>query len=360
MSGQLAARPGVTERYGTQALQLLGPTAVPRRLRIVLLAAEAAGLRTLRMLGQLPHEIVGVVCNEHDGRRGTGSVAALARRQGAVVWPGRVATGSTLAEIVSEHDVDLVLNVHFLQVLGRDVLEGPRIGCFNLHPGPLPRYAGLNVASWAIVNGERCHAVTVHRMVARVDAGPVAYQEWFPLAPDDTGLSVSARCVELGIRLLERLVETATSDAGAIPAVPQEGQGRHYLGRTCRTEVGCPGPSPPNGCTPWSGRATTARSPHRGDVRWRRTTVSRSRSRRRPSREGDDGRPRDHRPSNRTGRPCGHGRRMLLVHRVSVDHHTRPGADRPSGRRSASRYRAVAACTHRHRDGGDRRTASPP
>ena len=71
-----------------------------------------------------------------------------------------------------EQGVDLLLNVHSLYLIARrTVVAAPRIGSFNLHPGPLPEYAGLNTPSWAIYNGEREHGVTVHWMEPGVDTG---------------------------------------------------------------------------------------------------------------------------------------------------------------------------------------------
>jgi UDP-4-amino-4-deoxy-L-arabinose formyltransferase/UDP-glucuronic acid dehydrogenase (UDP-4-keto-hexauronic acid decarboxylating) len=109
-----------------------------------------------------------------------------------------------------------------------DVVAAPRIGSFNLHPGPLPQYAGLNAPSWAIYNGERRHAVTVHWMEAGIDTGAIAFQSWFDLEEDDTAFTVAARCVKLGVPLLARLVEAA--ERRAIPAVAQDLSRRRYYG----------------------------------------------------------------------------------------------------------------------------------
>jgi UDP-4-amino-4-deoxy-L-arabinose formyltransferase/UDP-glucuronic acid dehydrogenase (UDP-4-keto-hexauronic acid decarboxylating) len=49
------------------------------------------------------------------------------------------------ARIVDEN-IDILLNVHSLFLIHKDVLTAPRLGSYNLHPAPLPRYAGLNSA----------------------------------------------------------------------------------------------------------------------------------------------------------------------------------------------------------------------
>ena len=121
--------------------------------------------------------------------------------------------------------------MHSLRIARGDVVAAPRLGSFNLHPGPLPRYAGLNAPSWAVYEGETRHAATVHRMAADVDAGDIAYEAWFPIGPDDTGLRVATTCVRLGVPLVGRLLEVAARDPDAIPATPQDPTARRWYGR---------------------------------------------------------------------------------------------------------------------------------
>ncbi len=120
---------------------------------------------------------------------------------------------------IAEQEVDLLLNVHSLHLIDAAVLDAPRIGSFNLHPGPLPGYAGLNAPSWAIAEGESRHAVTLHWMTGDVDAGPIAYKAWFEIGPRDTGVRVATRGAQEGVPLLRQLLDDAAT--GSIPADPQ-------------------------------------------------------------------------------------------------------------------------------------------
>ena len=124
-----------------------------------------------------------------------------------------------------------MLNVHSLFVIHPSVLVAPRLGCYNLHPGPLPRYAGLNVVSWAIYCGERFHGVTVHRMTSEIDAGAIAYEESFPIHTSDSALMVSATCVRIGVQLMLRLLGEASNDPASVPAMAQDLNTRRYFVR---------------------------------------------------------------------------------------------------------------------------------
>jgi methionyl-tRNA formyltransferase len=199
-----------------------------RRLKILLIAEEAAGVQTLRMLAGSSHDVVAVMT------RGVGmgavgaTVAGVASRLGYRLWPARRSRDAEFAEVIRKERIDLLLNVHSLYILPADVVAAPLLGSFNLHPGPLPRYAGLNAPSWAIYHGERTHGVTVHWMDQGIDTGPIAYAAELPIEDDDTGLTLSAKCVRAGLPLLHDLLQAAAQ--GAVPQVPQPGGPRRYYG----------------------------------------------------------------------------------------------------------------------------------
>ncbi|NLT07194.1 MAG: hypothetical protein GXY03_12910 [Solirubrobacterales bacterium] len=194
-------------------------------MRTLLVAEEAAGLRALRLLASREGVDPVAVLTSPPPERGQSVASAAAELGLPRLEPGLVADAG-FAEWIVEHDVDLLLNVHSLSIAAGQVLAAPRIGSFNLHPGPLPAYAGLNAPSWAIAAGEKRHAVTLHWMTATVDAGDVAYEAWFDIAADDTGLRVATRCAREGLPLIARLLDDAA--AGSIPAVPQAPGGRWF------------------------------------------------------------------------------------------------------------------------------------
>jgi methionyl-tRNA formyltransferase len=126
--------------------------------------------------------------------------------------------------------VDILLNVHSLYIVHRDVLAAPRLGAFNLHPGPLPRYAGLNAVSWAIYRGEETHGVTIHKMEPEIDTGPIVSQSFFPVEDSATGLSLSFKCVREGLRLMLNLLDNASIEPSLIPLLSQDLRQREYFG----------------------------------------------------------------------------------------------------------------------------------
>ncbi len=193
-------------------------------LRVILIADQPAGVEALRMLSATHHQVVAVMTREASAHGAT--VAGVASRLGYPLWPARQAREPGFGKVIRAQRIDLVLNVLSSHVLPYEVVTAPRIGSFNLHLGPLPTYAGLHAPNWAIYQGKRNHAVTLHWMDEGVNTGPIAYTAELPIDQDDTGLTLSAKCVRAGLPLLHDLLAAAVR--GEAPRQPQLGVRRHH------------------------------------------------------------------------------------------------------------------------------------
>ena len=200
-------------------------------MNVVLIGEEAAGIRTLQLLEQCSVRVVAVMAAPRRGDAGT-SLWDLAEKRGYRIWPAELVKDPKLATQVRDERVDVILNAHSLFLIRKEVLEAPRLGSFNLHPGPLPRYAGLNSVCWAIYRGETEHGVTLHKLTPEIDAGPIVYQESVRVGDDETGLSLTVKCVNIGVPLISRLLEAAAQGPSHIPLIPQDLSKREYFGRT--------------------------------------------------------------------------------------------------------------------------------
>jgi methionyl-tRNA formyltransferase len=201
------------------------------RPRVLLIGGESAGMQALRVLAQSNCEIVAVMPSAADGSPGTAAITNAAKELGCTVWPARLVKDPELADTVRAAQVDIILNVHSLYIIPAAVLRAARIGAFNMHPGPLPQYAGLNTVSWAIYLGETTHGVAVHWMVPQIDAGDIAYMSTFPIEESDTPVLLTQKCVRAGLTLIHQLLETAAANPDAIPKLQQDLTKRRYFGK---------------------------------------------------------------------------------------------------------------------------------
>jgi methionyl-tRNA formyltransferase len=200
-------------------------------LNVLLVGEESAGAQTLKLLANSSHKLVGVMASPTRKSAGGLTVWQLAEKMEYRAWPAELVKDPDFAEVVRSEKVDLLLNVHSLFVIKEEIVAAPRYGSYNLHPGPLPRYAGLNAPSWAIYRGERRHGVTLHRMLAGIDTGSIAYQALFDIDDNDTGFSVSAKCIKLGMELIKKLLDAGETGPDQIPAIEQDFALREYFGR---------------------------------------------------------------------------------------------------------------------------------
>ena len=198
-------------------------------MRVLLVGEESAGIQTLRRLAASPHTIVAVMASEPTARGGA-TVWGAASQLGVQAWPARRVRDAAFAREIEAAGVDVIVNVHSLFIIHRDVLAAARLGGFNMHPGPLPRYAGLNTISWAIYHGEPSYGVTIHEMVESIDGGRIAGQASFPIEATDTPLILMSKCVRAGVPLLMDLLAVAARDPAALDLRQQDLSQRRYFG----------------------------------------------------------------------------------------------------------------------------------
>ncbi|MBA4136355.1 MAG: methionyl-tRNA formyltransferase [Opitutus sp.] len=111
---------------------------------------------------------------------------------------------ATDRETLASYAPDLALVMAYGHILKQDVIDTPRHGTVNLHASLLPKLRGASPMQTAVASGETETGVAFMRIVAALDAGPVADLERVPIAPLDTALEVEAKMAAAGVPLLAR------------------------------------------------------------------------------------------------------------------------------------------------------------
>ena len=116
-----------------------------------------------------------------------------------------------------EPDADAVVVVAYGALIPEELLD--RALWLNVHPSLLPRWRGAAPVERAIMAGDRETGVTIHRTTAELDAGPIAVQQSFPIAPEDDAGAIYARAAPVAAELLEAVLAdpsfTPQPDEGA-------------------------------------------------------------------------------------------------------------------------------------------------
>jgi methionyl-tRNA formyltransferase len=102
---------------------------------------------------------------------------------------------------------DLTIVAAYGHILPQALLDVPPRGSVNVHASLLPALRGAAPIQRAILEGYTETGITIMRMDAGMDTGPILHQVATPIAPDETGGELSARLAELGA---EALVEALT------------------------------------------------------------------------------------------------------------------------------------------------------
>ena len=115
---------------------------------------------------------------------------------------------------------DVIVVAAFGQILRQNVLDLPRFGCVNVHASLLPRWRGAAPIQAAIRAGDMHSGITIMKIEAGLDTGPMLAARAIPIASDDTGQTLHDKLAALGAPLL---IETLDSYlAGHITPQPQD------------------------------------------------------------------------------------------------------------------------------------------
>lgn len=134
-----------------------------------------------------------------------------------------------VVERLTEDAPDFIFSINNFQILKPSLLSIPKMGAINFHNGPIPEYRGVNAPSWAIWNDEDSHGVSWHYMESKVDLGDIAAEERFTLGGDETALSLTLRCIDVGVRLFKSRLSQIL--AGERTTISECAQARYYSKR---------------------------------------------------------------------------------------------------------------------------------
>jgi methionyl-tRNA formyltransferase len=129
---------------------------------------------------------------------------------------------------------DLMVVVAYGQILPQRLLDLSRHGCLNVHTSLLPKYRGAAPIQWAIADGEAETGVTIMKMDAGLDTGPVLAMRRTPILPTDDAQTLHDRLAELGAALLAETIPGYV--AGNILPQPQPAEGASYAAKIKRDD----------------------------------------------------------------------------------------------------------------------------
>ena len=105
-------------------------------------------------------------------------------------------------------DPDLIVTCAYGQILPKELLDYPRLGCINVHASLLPKLRGGAPIHRAIINGDKKTGITIMYMAPGMDDGDIISQKEIEILDTDTASSLHDKLSKLGSELL---IETLPS-----------------------------------------------------------------------------------------------------------------------------------------------------
>ncbi|MGH7564126.1 MAG: methionyl-tRNA formyltransferase [Gemmatimonadota bacterium] len=203
-------------------------------MRVVFWGSPEFAVPILEGLVDSRHEVAGVV-SQPDRPKGRGRAVEptpVARRAGAagltVLTPAKP-RGEAFLDELRRLGADIFVVAAYGEILPALVLEMPPHGALNVHASLLPAYRGAAPVTQALLDGLETTGITIMRMEAGLDTGPICLQAEEPIRPDDTAGLLAGRLAVSGARLAVEALDRLES--GTLTETPQDNARASHAGK---------------------------------------------------------------------------------------------------------------------------------
>ncbi|MBS7346140.1 MAG: methionyl-tRNA formyltransferase [Candidatus Sacchiramonaceae bacterium] len=189
---------------------------------IIFFGTEDFSAIALERLIEDGFNIAGVI-TKPDSKKGRGQKISMPKvkeiallQQIPVFQPQKM---SKTAEFIQQFDQPAGVLVSFGRIIPQNIIDLFTPGIINLHPSLLPKYRGPSPIESAILNGDQETGISIMQLSAKMDAGPVYYQETIPLSGGETSSDLYETTAKIGSKALSNALPAIFS--GKMSANPQ-------------------------------------------------------------------------------------------------------------------------------------------
>ena len=162
-------------------------------------------------------------------------VKNLATLRGFPVYQPATFKSQELLETLRGLELDVLVVVAYGLILPPAALQVPRQGCINIHASLLPRWRGAAPIQRAVLAGDSKTGVTIMRMEAGLDTGPMLAAREIEIGADDNAKTLHDRLARLGAELIVDTLHALSS--GPLREVPQPSEGVTYAEKINKAEA---------------------------------------------------------------------------------------------------------------------------
>ena len=186
-------------------------------MRIVFMGTPDFAVPALHALVGAGHAVVAVYCQPpRPAGRGQSvhkcPVHVAADALAIVVrTPARLRTDPDAQAAFAALHADVAVVAAYGLILPQAMLDAARLGCLNIHASLLPRWRGAGPIQAAILAGDAETGVTIMRMEAGLDTGPMLLRDVVPITGTTTAAGLHDVLADMGARLIVRALAESPS-----------------------------------------------------------------------------------------------------------------------------------------------------
>jgi methionyl-tRNA formyltransferase len=210
------------------------------RLRIVFAGTPDFAVPALDALHAAGHAIAAVYTQpDRPAGRGQALASSPVKRRAlelslAVEQPATLKSTDAVDQLRS-HGADLMVVVAYGLILPPAILDVPHLGCWNIHASLLPRWRGAAPIQRAILAGDTQTGITIMRMDAGLDTGPMLLERATSIGPRESAGELHDRLAALGAGAIVAAIDAW--QAGQLPPRPQPPDGATYAAKLRKDEA---------------------------------------------------------------------------------------------------------------------------
>ena len=182
-------------------------------MKIVFWGTPKYAAENLINIANAGYEVIAVV-TQPDRKRGRGKkLSPSPVKQTALDLGIRVLTTQSIRKDQKTKDTliglkaDVYIVVAFGQILPKDILDIPKLGCWNSHASLLPLWRGAAPIQWSIINDDEKTGICIMSMDEGLDTGPVVEQEATVINDSDNLEILTDRLSKLSSKLLVKFLK---------------------------------------------------------------------------------------------------------------------------------------------------------
>ena len=209
-------------------------------LRIVFMGTPDFSVPALKLLVEAKHNIVAVYTQPpRPAGRGKkeqkSPVHIIAEKLGIAVMTPKSLKSESEINAFRDLKPDVCVVVAYGQILPRQILDIPPMGCINIHASMLPRWRGAAPIHRAIMAGDKETGISIMQMEEGLDTGPVLTSESINIEDNTNVSELHDELSQMGARLV--LATLAGMQSGNIEPDPQDHEKATYAKKIEKSET---------------------------------------------------------------------------------------------------------------------------